>query len=126
MSSIGRRSCKRLMEEKMPLLHKLYAFRCLISRPRNLTLKSQHQILSRKLCYFRGSRFTRCFILSTALYCLLPSVTRVFVASCDRVFFFFYYYIATSRTNLVQIFTGLLFCAFVEIQQVRRLVFHKQ
>ena len=37
--------------------------------------------------------------------------------------FFCQYYFATSTTNRVQIFTGLLFCACVEIHQVRRLVF---
>ena len=37
---------------------------------------------------------------------------------------FFHYYLATSRTNWVQSFTGLLFCAYnVEIHQVRILVF---
>ena len=36
--------------------------------------------------------------------------------------FFFYFYLATSTTNWVQIFTGLLICAYVEIHQVRRLV----
>ena len=37
--------------------------------------------------------------------------------------FFFGYYLTTSTTNWVQIFIGLLFCACVEIHQVRRLVF---
>ena len=37
--------------------------------------------------------------------------------------FFFRYYLATSTTNLAQIFTGLLFYAFVGIHQVRLLVF---
>ena len=37
--------------------------------------------------------------------------------------FFFHSSIATSTTNWVQIFTGLLFYAYVEIHQVRRLVF---
>ena len=37
--------------------------------------------------------------------------------------FFFHYYLATSTTNWAQIFTGLLFYAYVEIHQVRRLVF---
>ena len=36
--------------------------------------------------------------------------------------FFFHYYLATL-TNWVQIFTGLVFCAYVEIHQVRRLAF---
>ena len=53
---------------------KFGAFRCLISRPQNLTLRSQNQthgklLLSRKLFYFRGSRFSQSFTLSI----LLPS-----------------------------------------------------
>ena len=32
-------------------------------------------------------------------------------------------YLATPTTNRAQIFTGLIFDAYVEIQQVRRLVF---
>ena len=35
----------------------------------------------------------------------------------------FHYYLATSKTNWAQIFIGLLFYAYVEIHQVRRLVF---
>ena len=37
--------------------------------------------------------------------------------------FFFHCYYATSTPNWVKIFTGLLFCVYVEIHQVRRLVF---
>ena len=39
--------------------------------------------LSQNLCYFRGSRFSQCFILSTALQCSLPkSVFKlIFVSS---------------------------------------------
>ena len=37
--------------------------------------------------------------------------------------FFFHFYLATSSTNWAQIFTGFLFYANVEINQVRRLVF---
>ena len=54
-----------------PCHTKLCAFGCLISMPQNLNLRSQNQVcgkllLSRKLCYFRRSRFSQCFILSTA------------------------------------------------------------
>ena len=47
------------------------AFRCLISRPQNLILRSRNQIsgkllLSRKLRYFRGSRFSLCFTPSAS------------------------------------------------------------
>ena len=57
---------------------KLCAFRCLISRPQILNLRSRNQVrgkllLSRKLHHFRGSRFSQCFILSTAPHYLLPS-----------------------------------------------------
>ena len=59
------------MKEKTPLSQKLCAFRCLISRPQYLILRSRNQfrgkfILSRKLHHFRGSRFSQCFILSTS------------------------------------------------------------
>ena len=37
--------------------------------------------------------------------------------------FFFHYYLATSMTDWDKIFTGLLFYAYIEIHQVRRLVF---
>ena len=37
--------------------------------------------------------------------------------------FFFHYSLATLTTNWDQIFTGLLFCAYVETHQVRRLVY---
>ena len=72
------KSCERIMEEKTSLSHKLCAFRCLILRPQILNLRSQNQIcgkllLSWKLHYFRGSRFSQWFILSTALHCSLPS-----------------------------------------------------
>ena len=54
-----------------PCYTKLCAFKCLISRPQILNLRSRNQIrgkllLSRKLCHFRGSRLSQCFILSTA------------------------------------------------------------
>ena len=67
-----------MKEEKHPCHTKLCAFRCLISRPQILNLRSQNQIrgkllLSRKLRYFRGSHFLQCFILSTSPHYLLPS-----------------------------------------------------
>ena len=59
LNSIGRRSREIIMEEKTL---ELRAFRCLISGPQNLILRSLNQIrekllLSRKLHYFKGSRF---------------------------------------------------------------------
>ena len=64
--------------KKHPCHTKLCAFRCLISRPQILNLRSQNQIrgkllLSRKLRHFRGSRFSQCFILSTSPHYSLPS-----------------------------------------------------
>ena len=49
-----------------PCHTKLYVFRCLISKPQILNLRSRNQIrgnfiLSRKLHYFRGNLFSRCF-----------------------------------------------------------------
>ena len=41
---------------------------------------------------------------------------------CDKGAFF-PYFLATSMTNWVQIFSGLLFYTYVEIHQMRRLVF---
>ena len=65
---------------KYPYHTKLCAFRCLILRPQFLNLRSRNQchgklLLSRKpnLHYFRGSRFSQCFILTTALHYFLPS-----------------------------------------------------
>ena len=64
--------------KKTPLSHKVVCFRCLISRPQILNLRSQNRIrgkllLSRKLCHFRGSCFSQCFILSTSPHYLSPS-----------------------------------------------------
>ena len=42
---------------------------------------------------------------------------------CDKGVFFFHYYLATSMTDWAQIFTGLLFYAYVEIHQLWRLDF---
>ena len=63
--------------KKHPCHTKLCAFRCLISRPQVLNLRSQNQIceklfLSRKLCHFRGSRFSQCFFPSTSPHYSLP------------------------------------------------------
>ena len=64
--------------KKHPCHTKLCAFRCLISRPQILNLRSPNQIcgkilLSRKLLHFRGSHFSQCFILSTSPHYLVPS-----------------------------------------------------
>ena len=62
--------------KKHPCHMKLSAFRCLISRPQNLILRSWNQIqiasgkllLSQKLHYFRKSCFSQRFIPSTSLH----------------------------------------------------------
>ena len=63
--------CIATYATKHPCHTKLCAFRCLISRPQILNLKSQNQIhgkllRSRKLRHFRGSRFSQCFIPSSS------------------------------------------------------------
>ena len=57
-----------LVEEKPPLLHKLCVFRCLRLQLRSGT---RFKYFSEKTK--RGSRFSQCCILSTALLCSLPS-----------------------------------------------------
>ena len=58
LNRIGRRNCERgIMEKKHPCHAKLCVFRCLISRPKNLNLRSWNQsrgklTLSRKLRHF--------------------------------------------------------------------------
>ena len=42
---------------------------------------------------------------------------------CDNGIFFFHCSLTTSMTNWAKTFKGLLFCAYVEIHQVRRMVF---
>ena len=64
--------------KKHPCNKKSCVLRCLISRPQILNLRSQNQIcwkllLSQKLCYFRGSRFSKCFIPSTSPHYSLPN-----------------------------------------------------
>ena len=51
-----------------------------------------------------------------------PSCICKHTAMCTRVLFFCHYYLATSIPDWAQILAGLLFYAYVEIQQVRRLV----
>ena len=70
--SIGHRSCKIIIQEKAPLLHKLCAFSAWI------------RYLSYYVCmYLRGSHFLQCVILSTTLNC---SLSRKFV--CYQQFCF--------------------------------------
>ena len=66
------------MKEKTHCHKKLCAFRCFISRPQILILRSLNQIrgkllLSRKLRHFSGSLFSQCFKLPTATHYSLPS-----------------------------------------------------
>ena len=68
-------SCEKMMREKTPLLDE---FVCFQIRIKDFWLEvfyyfSEKLPLSQNLCYFRGSRFSQCFILSTALKCSLPS-----------------------------------------------------
>ena len=42
---------------------------------------SEKLLLSQKLCFFRGSRFSQCFVLSTVLRCSLPSKILCYVLS---------------------------------------------
>ena len=60
-----------------PMLHiNLCALSCLkhrLSCLKPFDILSEKLHLSQKLHYFRGSRFSQCFILSTALHCSLPS-----------------------------------------------------
>ena len=64
--------------KKHPCHTKFCGFKWLISRPQILNLGSRNQIrgkllLSRKLCHFRGSRFSQCFVLATSPHYSLPS-----------------------------------------------------
>ena len=75
LTSIGRRSCERIMEEKTPLLAQIS---CLNLRPQqrcqiHFKYFSDKLLCSQKHCYFRGNRFSQCVILSTVLHYSLPS-----------------------------------------------------
>ena len=64
--------------KKHPCHTKLCVFRCLISGPQILNLRSRNQVrgnilLSRKLPHFIGSRFSQCFILPTCPHYSLTS-----------------------------------------------------
>ena len=61
--------------KKHPCLYKIVCFQIGIKgfRPEVFYYFSEKLPLSQKLSYFRGSHFPQCFILSTALQCLLPS-----------------------------------------------------
>ena len=80
-------------KKKHPCHTKLCAFRCLISRPQILNLRSRNQIrgkllLSRKLRHFRGSHFSQCFIISTLILSTSPHYSlpsEVFILSTNSV-----------------------------------------
>ena len=68
------------MKEKTPMLHEVVCFQMLDFE----TSKSNFGVsksnswnkitsFSKTIRHFRGSRLSQCFILSTALHCLLPS-----------------------------------------------------
>ena len=77
LDSTGHQNCKRIMKEKTPLFScstNLCALRCIIKDLSWSLLLSDWEITSfSKLHYFRGSRFSQCVILLTALHCSLPS-----------------------------------------------------
>ena len=74
LSLIGRRSCEILMKEKKHPCHtKLCAFRCLISRPQILNLRSRIKV--GKIKSLLREPFSQCFILSSSPhYSLLSEV----------------------------------------------------
>ena len=94
MSSIGLRRCKIIMKEKTPLLHKVVCFQMLDLRSRNQNRGKL--LLSQKLCYFSGSPYSQCFILSKSLFlepskCLCQKYFWVIIVSIafkDREVFF--------------------------------------
>ena len=55
---VGFRSCEKIMEEKHHCHTKLCAFRCFISGPKNLIMRSRNQIRG-KLPFFSKTTFTR-------------------------------------------------------------------
>ena len=72
--------------QKHPFWTNLCAFR---SRRRLLEVVyyfSENLPLSQNLCYFKGSRFSQCFILSTALQCSLPSEFLSYICLLWAVF----------------------------------------
>ena len=71
MSSIGHRSCEKIMREKTPLLDEFVCFQIGIKDfwLEDFYYFSEKLPFSQNLCYFRGSRFLQCVILSTALQC---------------------------------------------------------
>ena len=73
LSSIGHRSCEKMMKAKTTLLDEFVCFQTEIN--------SEKLHFSQNLCYFRGSRFSQCCILSTALHWSLPSYQLIFVLS---------------------------------------------
>ena len=61
------------------------------------------------------------FVTSSLEFGVSKSSIRKHTTSCDKGVFF-HYYLATSTTDWAQIFTGLLFYAYVGIHQLWRLV----
>ena len=80
LNTIGGRSCEIIMKEKTPLSHGVVCFQLLdfetskfnsdVSKSNSWKITS----FSKTIRYFRGSRFSQCFILTTARHCLLPSM----------------------------------------------------
>ena len=66
------RSCEIIMEEKTPLSHKGVCFQMLDLSIQIFYWEKTSFSKTFFSCYFRGRRFSQCFILSTALHCLLP------------------------------------------------------
>ena len=61
------------MEEKTNLLHKCVCFQmpntCTILHAWSFNILVRKLLLSQRLCQFRGSRFSQCFILPATLHC---------------------------------------------------------
>ena len=70
LSSICRQSCEMIMKEKTPLSYEVVCFQMLDFETSN---SNSEVSKSNSLHFFRGSRFSQCFILSTAPYYLLQS-----------------------------------------------------
>ena len=69
MNSIGHRSCKIIMEEKTTLSHKVVCFQMLDFG----TSQSNSEVSKSDSWKITSFSLLQCFILSTALHCLLPS-----------------------------------------------------
>ena len=75
---ICHRSCKRILKEKTPLLHKFVCFSDAFDKNAlgeifYYMYLSEKLLLSQNLCYFKGSRFSQSSIQSTA-HCFMLTI----------------------------------------------------